>query len=185
MEIDVPPQWKDSRYESLSPEVQKLYDAYVEAYEKSRDLGQKLLVAATSEWLARHPNGIDGKFISFNANGGRLRWVLATKRPSGNYKTVGEDVPSAEAIKQTEAEIKTDEPAIPLRTKYIGSIPEKIRVQIRVMAQKNWGELVKSDQLGLIAQGVKEESWSGMSLAERESKFERALRRKPPEANKK
>lgn len=127
------PVWKDVRYQSLGPEAQKLYDAYVEAYELSRELAKKLRVAATREWMAKHPNGMNGKFISFNVNGGRMRWVLADKRPPGDYKTVGEDVPAATSLTSRQpvmsdpsvvpTEARLDDPA---RIKP-GSLKERLR----------------------------------------------------------
>jgi hypothetical protein len=171
----MPPQWKDARYESLSPEVRELYDAYAKADEASRELGRKLQLAATSEWLANHPNGIDGKFISFNVNGGRLRWVMASKKPSGNYKTVGEDVPSVGTIKRTEAEIE----AVASQTRISEASPTKISA----MAKRTWSEVIEFDQLGLMLRGFSEESWNGMSREERESKLQgfRSTSRYPEE----
>jgi hypothetical protein len=166
MELLMPPQWKDARYESLSPEVQKLYDGYVEAYDRSRELAQRLQVTATSEWLAKHPNGIDGKFVSYNVNGGRLRWVMATKRPLGNYKTVGEDIPSVGPIKQ-KAEATTTEISVE------GNVPGSV-LAIASNAQKNWGELGMEDRVALKSiVGTDENTWSKLSTEERKVQLRR------------
>jgi hypothetical protein len=148
----MPPRWTDARYESLNPAIRKLYDDYVEAYKTAGERARKLQEEATSEWLLNHPNGIEGKFISFNVNGGRLRWVMANKRPLGDHKTVGEDVPSLNSPRNTE-----DASTVHTYGRERAA---------RTDAKKSWNEL-EDYQLGLTMIGADEQSWAKLSYVDR------------------
>jgi len=65
-------EWKRLQAANLGKENQDLYAKYVKAQQEANNVGRALKEAVRAEWNHRHPQGMNGKFYTFNAANGIL-----------------------------------------------------------------------------------------------------------------
>ncbi|WP_454632424.1 hypothetical protein [Bradyrhizobium cenepequi] len=78
--------WKNVKTASFTGELKKLHNSYAAAIEASNEAAIKLRDAVKKEWLAKHPDGEDGKVIALKVSNGSVQYAMvdAAKDDSGD-----------------------------------------------------------------------------------------------------
>lgn len=72
--------WKPVKASSLSEPSRVLYREYVEKYQHTAALGQRLKEAVTADWNQKFPDGINGQECAFHVVNGMLQYVMKKQK---------------------------------------------------------------------------------------------------------